>query len=169
MFLFYMLLWIIFNSRITWEIILIGIPVCALIYGFSCLFFGFSLRKDIVLMKKLSGILHLLLILFSEILKANFDVIRRIYSSRKPDPVFTTFDVPLKHSSSLAALSDCITLTPGTITGIQTGSTLTVHCLDTELSAGLQDSVFVQKLQKLEDLSSDTDDRCRKHSSEVSS
>ena len=47
-------------------------------------------------------------------------------------------------------LANSITLTPGTITVSVEGDKFLVHCLDKELAAGLEDSVFVELLEEME-------------------
>lgn len=150
MFLLFYLLWFLFNSRVTPEIALFGLAVCGLCYGLTCALFGFNIRKDLKLMRKIPGILKLGFTLIAEIWKANLWVIRAVYSRKPTEPAFVTFEAPLKRTGSQVALADCITLTPGTITGLQEGNRYTVHCLDRSLADGLKDSVFVRQLRKLE-------------------
>jgi multicomponent Na+:H+ antiporter subunit E len=47
-------------------------------------------------------------------------------------------------------LADSITLTPGTITVSLEGNEYVVHCLDKELAEGINTSVFVTLLKRLE-------------------
>jgi multicomponent Na+:H+ antiporter subunit E len=49
-------------------------------------------------------------------------------------------------------LANSITLTPGTITVSLTDDHLLVHCLDKSLAEGMDDSVFVRLLQKMEEI-----------------
>ena len=78
-------------------------------------------------------------------------VMRMILSSEcKPSPVLVTFTVPLKSDYARTMLANSITLTPGTITVSVEGDTYTVHCLDESLSSGMEDSVFVKMLKKME-------------------
>lgn len=150
MFLLFLILWIIFNARITVEILLFGIPISALCCGVTYYLFGFGWKDELRLWKKFPGILKLLAVLLAEIFKANMAVVRLIWSRREPKPEFVSFRVPLKSKLSRTVLADCITLTPGTITGSEENGEYTVHCLDTSLSDGLSESVFVQNLKALE-------------------
>ena len=144
-------LWLIFNGRITLEIILFGIAVSAACFWVTCRLFGWSLRRDLGMWKKVPGILRLLGTLLVEIARANFAVIRRVYSRRAPEPVFHTFEASLKSSLSRFALANCITLTPGTITGEVEGGRYTVHCLDVSMADGLEENTFITRLQALEE------------------
>lgn len=151
MFLIFFLLWMIFNGRITAEIILFGIGVSTLCYGVACALFGLSIQKDLAFAKKLPGILKLLGILLAEIVKANWAVIRMVYARKNPEPEYISFEAPLETQEARTALANCITLTPGTITGVLEGGKYTVHCLDKSMAEGLDKSPFVRQLQKIEE------------------
>lgn len=150
MFLICLLLWILFNGRITVEILLFGLAVSAAVYAVSCALFGFSFQKDLALLKKLPGMVKLFGILLAEIAKANLAVTKIIYSRNTPKPRFVAFNAPLAGTAARVALADCITLTPGTITGLLEDGRYTVHCLDESMADGLDDSTFVRQLQKIE-------------------
>ena len=47
-------------------------------------------------------------------------------------------------------LANSITLTPGTITVGLEGQEFYVHCLDKELAEGMENSIFVELLEKME-------------------
>ena len=47
MFVVFLLLWIVFNGRITVEILLIGTFLCAALFAFCCRFLGYSVKKDV--------------------------------------------------------------------------------------------------------------------------
>lgn len=151
MFIICLLLWFVFNGKITLEIVLFGVAVSAAACGMAKLLFGYTVRKDLAFMRKLPGILRLLCTLFSEIVKANIAVIKKVHSRRECSPVFVSFDAPLKSTGGRVALADCITLTPGTITGGLEDSHFTVHCLDSDMASGLDSSCFVSQLSALEE------------------
>ena len=77
-------------------------------------------------------------------------MIRRVYGRKAPDPCLKTFAAPLDTAAARVALADSITLTPGTITAEQEGAVFTVHCLDRDMSEGLESSGFVRRLQAME-------------------
>jgi multicomponent Na+:H+ antiporter subunit E len=152
MFLLYFLIWILFNGRITWEIALFGIVIAGAVYWFTCKFMGYSFRKDIRLAKKAGTIVKLLVTLLIEIVKANLQVIGWVYNKRKEmEPEIVHFTADLKKPITQVALADCITLTPGTITGYQEGNRYVVHCLDKSMADGIDQSVFVDVLKELEE------------------
>lgn len=150
MFLICLLLWILFNGRITLEILLFGIAISLAVYAVSCALLGFSFEKDRAFVRRIPGIAKLLGILLKEIVKANLAVTGMIYSGRKLKPCFVSFRTPLKTRGAQVALADCITLTPGTITGLMEDGEFTIHCIDGSMSADIGDSVFSRQLQAIE-------------------
>ncbi len=66
------------------------------------------------------------------------------------EPVLIQFDMNFKSDTSKFMLANSITLTPGTITVSVEGNTFTVHCLDKSLAQGIETSVFVKLLEKME-------------------
>lgn len=144
-------LWIIFNGQLTLEIAVLGLIIAAAVYAFCCKFLNLSIKKDIAICKRFGQVFKYLAVLLVEIFKANFAVIKLVTSSRYDvEPALVTFSVELKSEIALVILSDSITLTPGTITVLQEGNRLTVHCLDKTLAEGLSKSVFVEMLKEFE-------------------
>ena len=150
MFLLLFALWLVFNGRVTWETVLFGLGVSALCYGAACVLFDFSLRKDLRYLKKAGCILKLLALLLFEIVKANIATVRVIYRKKPPEPVFVSFDSPVRSRAAVAALANCITLTPGTVTAEAEDGSFTVHCLDKSFAEGLDQGKTVRQLKKLE-------------------
>ena len=59
MFLLLFALWLILNGRITLEVCIFGVVICALIYLFMCKFMNFSIKKDLRLMRNIGyGIVY---------------------------------------------------------------------------------------------------------------
>ena len=89
--------------------------------------------------------------LISEVIKANFVAIRLIVSPKyEVEPVLVTFRTDLKTDLARTVLANSITLTPGTITVELTDNEYKVHCLDKEMAEGMDESVFVKLLRKME-------------------
>ena len=65
-------------------------------------------------------------------------------------PVIIHFKTDLKSRTARVLLANSITLTPGTITVSLEDDVYTVHCLDKSLAEGIDSSVFVKLLKKLE-------------------
>ncbi|MCM1090723.1 MAG: Na+/H+ antiporter subunit E [Butyrivibrio sp.] len=151
MYLLFFLIWIVFNGRFTWEIAAFGAVLAGVMYWFICRFLSYRPVMDIWLCRKSWGILHYIFVLIREIVKANLTVIGMIFSSKyELEPVVVRFKVNLKTNAARVALADSITLTPGTITVSQRSGEYIVHCLDKSLAEGLDRSVFVELLERLE-------------------
>lgn len=151
MYLFYFLVWVIFNGQLTAEIAVFGIVVAAVVYAFTCKFMGWSPTKDKVLLKKGFLILKFGWLLITEIVKANMAMIRMTVSKDvEPEPVLVHFRTRLKTRTAKVLLANSITLTPGTITVALEEDELTVHCLDRSFAEGIGDSSFERALLELE-------------------
>lgn len=106
---------------------------------------------DILVCRKCLGFLHYLFVLVKEIVKANFAVMGILFSARyEPEPAVVHFRVDLQSKFARVMLANSITLTPGTITVSMAGNDYIVHCLDKSLAEGIDRSVFVELLEKLE-------------------
>ncbi len=151
MYLLFFILWLIFNGRITTEIVLFGIVVAGAVYAFCCKFLGYSVNKDLFLMRRAGYVLIYIAILIWEIIKANAVTCRLILSPHnRVDPVVVRFRTKLKTRVAKALLANSITLTPGTITVALEEDTYTVHCLDRQFGEGLENSIFEKYLAKIE-------------------
>lgn len=147
----FFLIWIIFNGAVTTEIIVFGIVISAAMYLFICKFMNYSVKRDIGFIKRSFRILQYVCVLVWEIIKANFAVIRLITSSKySPEPVLVRFKTHLKSRPARVILANSITLTPGTITVTLQEDEYLVHCLDKELAKGMNHSIFVELLEKIE-------------------
>lgn len=151
MFLLILLLWIVFNGQLTVEILLFGLLFASVFYAFLCKFFGFSLKKDIKMIKMTGYVIEYLVVLFVEIVKANIVTAGHLLSSKyEVEPVIVKFKVPLKTEKARVILANSITLTPGTITVRLQYDEFTVHCLDKSLAEGISSSIFVKLLMRME-------------------
>ena len=151
MFFVFFLIWIIFNGQFTFEIAAFGVVIAGLMYLFICKFLNYHPKTDLLLCKKFFLVLQYVFVLITEIIKANFAVIRMIMSSRyKIEPAIVRFKTDLKTTPARVLLANSITLTPGTITVSLEEDEYVVHCLDKELAEGINSSVFVTLLRKLE-------------------
>lgn len=151
MYLLFFLIWIIFNGQFTWEIAAFGAVIAGVMYWFICKFLDYDPKTDIMIFKKLFHILHYVFILVKEVIKANFVVIKMIMSSRyEIEPAVVRFKTDLKTQQARILLANSITLTPGTITVSLEEDEYVVHCLDKSLAEGINSSVFVTLLRKME-------------------
>jgi multicomponent Na+:H+ antiporter subunit E len=151
MLLLFFLAWVVFNGRLTLEIALFGIAVAGAVFFFVCRFMDYSLKQELRLYRLLPAFVQYLYYLMKEIILANLTVIRLILTRKEEmEPVLVHVRADLKSETARVILANSITLTPGTITVSLTEDKLLVHCLDKSLSEGMDDSVFVRLLQKME-------------------
>lgn len=152
MFLIFFLSWIIFNGQITTEILIFGVVIAAAVFWFVCKFMDYSLKKELKMYRSIGFFLWYFLVLLKEIVVANVDVTKRVYTVEETmEPVIVKFKVNLKSDMTRVILANSITLTPGTITVALEENEYTVHCLDESLAEGLDSSVFVKLLEKYEE------------------
>lgn len=154
MFFIFFLIWIIFNGQFTLETAAFGVVIAALMYLFICRFLNYHPKTDLLLYKKSFLVFQYVFVLITEIIKANFAVIKMIMSSRyEIEPAIVRFKTDLKSTPARVLLANSITLTPGTITVSLEKDEYVVHCLDKELAEGINSSVFVTLLRRLERMS----------------
>lgn len=148
----FFLAWIIFNGRLTVEIVLFGIAISGAVFFFMCKFMDYSFRKELNFYKKMPIFLQYCFVLLKEIVLANLTVCRMVLTRKEVvEPVLVHVSTSLKTDLAKTLLANAITLTPGTITVSVTGQKLLVHCLDKSLSQGMEDSEIVRILEKLEE------------------
>lgn len=151
MLLLFFLAWIIFNGRVTLEIVLFGIAISLAVFAFICKFMDFSIHREWNFYRRLPRFVQYVCVLIKEIISANLTVCRMILTRKETmEPVIVRVHTNLKTETARVILANSITLTPGTITVSMTGQELLVHCLDKTLAEGMEDSVFVKLLEKME-------------------
>ena len=147
----FFIVWIIFNGRVTLEIVLFGIAISGLMFAFVCKFMDYSMEKERKFYKKFPLFCKYAVLLVKEIIKANLAVCYLILTRREvTEPVLVKVHTNLKTETARVILANSITLTPGTITVSLTGQELLVHCLDKSLAEGMEDSEFVKLLEAME-------------------
>lgn len=151
MIIFFFLLWLILNGRVTVELILLGIPISALVLLLANRAVGYTVKTDIRIMRNLPVFFLYTLNLVAEILKASAAVMGVVLDpSKKPEPVIVEFHSGLKTELQNVLLANSITLTPGTYTLFQEGDHFVVHCLKREYGEGMEESSFVKYLRLLD-------------------
>ena len=152
MYLLFLAAWIIFNGNITLEIFIFGVVIAAVMLAFMCNFMDYSLKKELNVYKKSIWFFAYIALLIREIVKANLAIIPRILTiEEEMDPVIVKFRTSLKSEFTRMLLANSITLTPGTITVSMEEDEYTIHCLDTSLAEGLENSDFEKALKKLDE------------------
>ncbi|MDD6035215.1 MAG: Na+/H+ antiporter subunit E [Lachnospiraceae bacterium] len=144
-------LWLVFNGKVTLEIVLFGMVLSTAVYLFCWKFLEYSPKRELCALRLLPQGIGYFFVLVWEIVKANCAAIALIVSPKyEVEPVLVTFRTNLKTDLAKTILANSITLTPGTITVELTDDEFKVHCLDKEMAEGLSDSVFVRLLMKME-------------------
>ena len=152
MFLLFFAVWMILNGKVTLEICLFGLGISAVLFAFICRYMDYSIRKERLLFRLIPLFLQYFWVLVKEIVKANVAVLKLIVSPElQPEPAIVYFDTDLKTGVAKVLLANSITLTPGTITVSVEDNRFCVHCLDRELAEGVENSVFVELLEKIEE------------------
>lgn len=153
MLLLFFLAWVVFNGRLTVEIALFGIAVAGAVFAFICKYMDYTWQKEKRFYRLVPALLQYAVCLIREIIVANLAVCRMILTRKETlEPVLVRVHADLKSEMTRVILANSITLTPGTITVSMAGQELLVHCLDKTLSEGMEDSVFVRLLQKMEEV-----------------
>lgn len=148
------LLWIVFNGKITAEILILGVFISLAVTIFAKKFF-FNEKKNVkhIVTEDIMTIGYIF-VLIIEIIKANVAVLTIMLSKEiEIEPCFCYFTTNLKNPIHRILLANSITLTPGTITvELSDKGVYKVHCLDKSFAPGMDDSVFVKMLRKMEEL-----------------
>ena len=151
MFVLLFLLWIVFNGRITVEIVLFGIAICAWLYWFMCKYMGYCVDREKSILKTMPIYIKYFFVLTREIIKANLSVIPIILSPKKEiEPEILNFKTDIKSDLARVVLANSITLTPGTYTIQLEDDKYLIHALDKSFGEDLNQSVFAKELRKLE-------------------
>ncbi len=150
MIVFFFLLWIILNGRITTELVLLGVVIAAVVFVFAKLQFRYSMHLELMIWRNLPWAALYFLNLLKEIIKASLQVASIIIDpNKRPDPVIVEFDSNFRTLFQNAVLANSITLTPGTYTVEQSGNHFRIHCLVPSMGEGLDSSSFVKLLGRV--------------------
>lgn len=159
--LFLFILWLVFTEKLNWEHLLLGIVVSIVFARVA--FYLMDGRLDPNLTWKVGlkfpvfGVL-----LFWEIVKANWDVIMRVLAPSLPiSPRIVSFESCLESDMAKTALANSITLTPGTVTIEIDRETFYVHCLAEEHAEGLLEGRLERMVAWLFDEGPSTERRLR--------
>ena len=153
MFLLLLAFWVLLNGRITAEILILGILICGVVYGWCCKVLGLNWRRELDLARRIPGMFKYLMILVWEVIKAALQVMALTLSpdAKEVTPRLVYFKSPVRSDIGKVILSNSITLTPGTITCGLGDDLFCVHALDERFAGGMDESVFVTEIHKLEE------------------
>lgn len=148
----YFILWLAMNGRVTTETVTLGILVSAALHLFSRRFLSVHPASPTSMLRLLPWGLLYLALLFIEIVKANLQVIRLVLSPViEVEPCLVRFRTDLRSEAARVALANSITLTPGTLTVSLEENDLLIHALDRDMAWGVDESVFVRHLRRMEE------------------
>ena len=147
------LLWVVFNDRLSIDVIVAGIIVVVLL----CLFLSrvglWKLENDMKVIKRIPGFIGFYFRLVYEVIMANFHMIALVLSAdpeKRISPVLVKHKIKLKSDTGRVALANTVTLTPGTVTVDVQDDHIIVHTIDEYARSGLADSALERKIEKME-------------------
>lgn len=151
-FIFLLALWLLFNGKITLDVVCVGAVVSGLVTWFAISVCGWtkSNRKTVL---KVSGLLiEYAFVLLYEIIKANIDVMKVILLSRKNElkPQLITYNSLLQNEAIQTIMGNSITITPGTYTVGIYDSHIFVHALNSDFAKQEPDSNLNRRLIAIE-------------------
>ena len=148
----FFLFWIILNGRVTTEIVIFGIVISLFLYVFSWIFIGYKPQHELLFFRNLPLVIAYLFVLIKEVVVATVVMAGFVFNMRDiPEPVIVHFPTPVKSSFFQVVLANSISLTPGTITVRVRDGEFQVHCYDKSMAKGIDDSVFVHLLKRMEE------------------
>lgn len=142
-------LWLLWSGHYTSGITALGAASCALVVLLARRM-GIVDREGVPLhlVPRLPGYLFWL---GAEIVKANFDVVRRVLSpSLDVDPCVITLTPTQKTDLGRVIYANSITLTPGTVSIEAEGGEIRVHAISGEAAAGLETGEMDRRVTRLE-------------------
>lgn len=144
--------WLILNGKISLEIVLLGLILSMAVTRFSYSTTRLTMDLEKKILPKSWKAIKYLFILIVEIIKANIDIIKLVLS-KDPElsPTLKTIKVDLKSRILKVGLANSITLTPGTITVAMNEDKLLIHAIKKSNLKGIERSIFVEKLEELEE------------------
>jgi len=130
-----------------------GVVISAAIYWFACTCMNYKRASSHKPIRLLFLAIQYALIILWETAKANIIVFKVVFSRTiKVEPRIVYFRTNLKSSALRVTLASSINLTPGTISISLDDDLFCVHCLNGEVAEGIEDSLFVRHLKKIENL-----------------
>jgi multicomponent Na+:H+ antiporter subunit E len=126
-------LWLALSSRLDWPELVCGLVVCLLISFFTAQMYS-KLGFPSLSIKRVLFFLVYIIVLFREIIKANFDVAYRVTHPKMPiKPGIVVIKTNLKSDIAKMILANSITLTPGTFTLDVIGDKLLIHWINVKV------------------------------------
>ena len=148
----FLLFWIVLNSRITLEVVLIGILVSALMTVFTYRVIGISFKMEMELWRTFGK--HVFVygaMLIWGMIKSNLQMIKIILSKDSGDKAqIIYFKTPVTSDFAKIILMYSIMLTPGTVAFEAEEERFGIHAINEKMGKNIEQSVFVKKLKSIE-------------------
>lgn len=147
------LLWLVFNGRITPDVVITGVVAVAALTWFLSRFAGWSVKRDGLFLARIPAFIGFVLKLIVEMCIANIHMIALVLSDKPNEtikPRIVKHKTSLKTGTGRVALANSITLTPGTITVDVGDGCVYVHAIDDRSRKGLENSALENKLIQME-------------------
>ena len=123
-------LWLALSSKLDWPELISGGVVCLIVSFFAAHIYS-KLGLPPLSIKRILFFLMYIIVLFWEIVKANFDVAYRVIHPKMPiKPGIVVIKTCLKSDIAKLILANSITLTPGTFTLDVIGDELLIHWIN---------------------------------------
>ena len=147
------LLWMLFNERLTLDVIIVGIIVVVALSFFLYKIGAWDPGKDAKTIMLIPDMIAFVIRLIYEVFVANFHMIALVLSkdpNARIQPKILKHYVPIKTRTGRVALANSITLTPGTVTVDVGDDYVYVHAIDEHAQYGLIHSVPQKKIENME-------------------
>lgn len=123
-------LWLALSSKLDWPGLVCGSMICLIISLFGAGIYS-KLGLPPLSIKRILFSFVYIIVLFWEIIKANFDVAYRVIHPKMPiKPGIVVIKTSLKSDIAKLILANSITLTPGTFTLDIIGDSLLIHWIN---------------------------------------
>ena len=123
-------LWLALNSKLDLSELIAGGAVCLIVSFFGARIYA-RLGLPPIGIKRILYLIVYVIVLFQEVIRANFDVAYRVLHPRMPiKPGIVVIKTSLKSDIAKLILANSITLTPGTFTLDVIGDELLVHWIN---------------------------------------
>jgi len=145
--------WVILNSRITLEVVVLGVFLSVLMSLFVYRVLGFDFKREFRIWTRFHRLSLYLFVLFIEILKANFQMLRIILSpqiNNHIQPRIVYFPSPVKSDFLKILFMYSIMLTPGTILFDLDGERFGGHAINATTAVSFDGWDLIRRLKDLE-------------------
>lgn len=147
-----LLFWIVLASKTDWQTLFIGAIISSIVVYYNRDIISKNSRRFKVRFKHILNFVVFLPILLLEIIKANISVALIVLNPKLPiNPCVTTIKTNIKSDILKVILSNCITLTPGTLTLQNNNDEILVHCLTNDAKEGLKGWKIHEIISKFEE------------------